>query len=478
MADETTLGTVVTWRVGGNPRGMDPSGRFWRRAPAQQRGQASRSGRAARILAGMLSLFVALGACFWLISLLHLPRPVRLVLVGAGYEDNLQIPHNAYGWRGLQDLAALSDRPVSSWIARLCSARYQLAGEPILLDTRAIDRWGVVLKDFLEPTIVVVMALHGGVDSQGPYLLPQDAKALPESPDRVRMTDVLRLFGRLPRYKKKVLILDTTGLPYHWELGMLRNDFARGLKGLESEIKKIPNFLVICASGDDQRSWVNESSHRTAFLDFLIGALGSRVKGAGALPTWSPRSRVNLEDVFDKVTNEVESWTAVHCNASQEPFILPSGDDGRLLARSIELPPVQRLDETVPLEESDRRSIKQTLGRHWKDYRQLATSPLPPGVADPIRWRRYQQLLRRYDELLRAVGPKAEAKYGDVLERMLAERLKLLERRTTPLTTARAAALTMSLGGRGHRCRWQADGPLGSPRDRPDLVRQDLVAGR
>ncbi len=135
MADETTLGTVVTWRVGGSPRGIDPSGRFWRRAPSHRHGEASRNGRAARIVAAALALFVGVGACLWLISLLRLPRPARLVLVGAGYEANLQIPHNAYGWRSLQALKSLSEQPVSSWMARLCSARYQPAGEPSLLDT-------------------------------------------------------------------------------------------------------------------------------------------------------------------------------------------------------------------------------------------------------------------------------------------------------------------------------------------------------
>ncbi len=320
-----------------------------------------------------------------------------------------------------------------------------------------------MLKELPEPTIVVVMALHGGVDAEGPYLLPQDAKAVPESRDRLRMTDVLRVFSGLPRYKKKILILDATGLPYHWELGMLRNDFARELKKLDAEIKKIHNFVVVCASGEGQRSWVNESAGRTAFLHFLIRALSGTATRASVGSAWPPSKRVNLEEVFDDVAREVNSWAAIHCNAAQEPFILPSGDDGRRLARSIELPPVRPLvDPEAPVED-ERRSIEQALASRWGAFRDLATSPVPIGVADPIGWRHYQKLLRRYDELLRIVGTRGEAEYGEVLAELKAKRLQIAESRTTPLTKARAATLTVALAEGVTHAVSPADGTTPTP---------------
>jgi len=441
--DTTSLGTVVSWRLGGGPRGIDPSGRFWRHAPSRGPGNASRGRRAGWIIAGALFLVVCLASFVWLINLLRLPRPARLVLVGAGYESNLQIPHNSYGWRGLQDLKELSDQPVSSWIARACAARYRRATDPILLDLAAKDRWGEVLKDVPEPTIVVVMALHGGVDAEGAYLLPNDAKALPESRDRLRMTDVLRLFGGLPRHKKKVLILDATGIPYHWELGMLRNDFARALRNLEAEIKKIPNFVVIGSSDQDQRSWASDPWGRTAFLHFLTKGLGGEADRSPALFGWGRGGRVNLEQVFDYLAVHVKGWAAIHCNAPQEPLILPSGEAGRRVARSIELPPIRGLDEPGSSESEKTRSSEQAIVGPWEVYRKLVNSAVPAAVAAPIPVRRYQQLLRRYEELLRAVGPKGEADYGDVLAAIEAQQLEIEQSRMVRLTAARSAALTI-----------------------------------
>jgi hypothetical protein len=443
--ESTNLGTVVSWRVGGGLRGADPSGRFWRRGPLGRPGGDS-SGRHAGWLAGaVLGLGIGLAMTFWLIALLRLPRPARLVLVGAGYRDNLQIPHNAYGWAGLLNLEKLGDRPVSSWLARLCGARYQRAGDPIVLDVRAKDRWGQILRNVPEPTIVVVMAMHGGVDREGAYLLPQDAKAVPESPDRLRMTDVLRAFAPLPRHKKKILILDATGLPYHWELGMIRNGFAGELAKLDPEIKKIPNLIVICASGEGERSWPSEAWGRTAFLQFLFKALEGDAPARTGGGIWPTGARVNLEQVCDDLSSRVNTWAIRHRGAPQQPLILPSGDGWRKVARSIELPSIRAQEEPRSVAGTADRSIEKAISDHWEDYRGLATSSVLPGVATPIPWRRYQQLLRRYDELLRAVGPEKVEEDDDVLGALESQRLDIKQDRTSRLTASRSATLTMPI---------------------------------
>ena len=444
MSVETTnLGTVVSWRVGGG-RGVDPSGRFWRRGPLTQPGGGSARRRVAWLVGLAVVLGLGLAFTLWMFSLLRLPRPARLVLVGAGYQSNLQIPHNAPGWAGLRDLAGLGDLPPSSRLAQLCGARYRRSGDPILLDGRARDRWGDVLRDIPEPTIVVVMAMHGGVDREGPYLLPDDATAVPESTDRLRMTDVFRAFAGLPRYKKKVLILDATGLAYHWELGMLRNDFAAALAGLEPEIQKIPNFLVISASGAGERSWTSEAWGRTAFLHFLSEALAGEGAARTGAVSWSPGARVNLEVVCDDVSSRLRSWAARHRGASQQPMILPSGEEWRKLARSIELPPVIGIENAESASEAAGRSIEKDLGDRWDDYRKLAAMAAPPGVAAPVLWRRYQQLLRRYDELTRAIKMGDERDYGDVVAALDSQRADLKQVRPGRLSGSQSATLMMS----------------------------------
>ena len=329
-----------------------------------------------------------------------------------------------------------------------------------------------------EPTIVVVMALHGGVDAEGAYLLPQDAKALPEAKDRLRMTEVIRLFGSLPRSKKKVLILDATGMPYHWELGMLRNDFALELKKLEPEIKKIPNFVVISASDEGQRSWASDAWGRTAFLHFLTRALGGEADRSPARSGQAPGGRVNLEQVFDYLAIHVRNWAAIHCNAPQEPLILPSGEAGRRVARSIELPSIRGLEEPKSPESKELSSIEQAINGPWENYRKLAASVVQPGVAAPISWRRYQQLLCRYQELLRASGRSGEGDYADIVSAIEAQQHQIEQSSNHP---AQRGAIRYPDDPRrrgGDRVAWRGARPRGTRAGCPELVRQELVAAR
>ncbi len=444
MSVETTnLGTVVSWRVGGGLRGVDPSGRFWRRGPSREPRGSSRGRRTWWFAAAVLGLGAGIALTVWLVSLLRLPRPVRIVLIGADYQDNLQIPHNAYGWAGLRQFAQLGDRRTSSLIARLCSARYHAAGAPIVLDVRARDRWGEALRNVPEPTIIVVMALHGGADRDGAYLLPHDARAVLDSPDRLRLTDVVKLFGQLPRRKKKVLVLDATGLTHHWELGMLRNGFAGELARLDEEVRKVPNLIVIGASGEGQRSWPSEAWGQSAFLHLLFESLQGETAGRATDRPWPTGSRVNLEEVCDDLSARVKSWAARHRGAVQEPMILPSGDGWRTVAQSIELPPVERPSEPAPAAAGKDGSLARDVTERWEAYRGLAISSLAPATAAPIPWRRYQQLLRRYDELLRAVGPGAVEGYGDVLAGLEAQRVEIQQHRAIRLTASRSASLTI-----------------------------------
>jgi hypothetical protein len=468
MSVETTnLGAAASWRAGAG-RGVDPAGRFWRRGPMAQAGGPA--GRRTAALAGLaVVLGVGLAVNLWVFSLLRLPRPARLVLVGAGYRSNLQIPQNATGWAGLRDLARLGDYPPSSWLARLCGARYHRAGDPILLDARARDRWAEALRNVPEPTIVVVMAMHGAVDRQGAYLLPDDADAVPDSTERLRMTDVLRTLAGLPRHKKKVLILDATGLPYHWELGMLRNDFAAELVKLEPQIVEIPNLLVIAASGPGERSWTSEAWGRSAFLHFLTEALMGRSAGATATASWSPGARLNLEVVCDDVSARLRSWAAQHRGAGQQPLILPSADVWRDRARSIELPPIREGPNPAPAatDGGEERAIEAAVLGRWDDYRQLAATTASPGVAMPVLWRRYQHILRRYDELLRAVGTADDRDYGDIAAALDAQRADLRAGRSSRLAGAPSANLVMPVveGVAG------ADGaPMDPAAPEPDVV--------
>jgi hypothetical protein len=67
-------------------------------------------------IAGMAAL-VCGGLLIWAVSWLWPLRPAAIVLIGAGYEDNLAFPANVCGLDGLHELAQPGRRQV---VGRLC----------------------------------------------------------------------------------------------------------------------------------------------------------------------------------------------------------------------------------------------------------------------------------------------------------------------------------------------------------------------
>src|SRR6188768_1943669 len=89
----TAAGGASPWRTQGElPQPLSP-----------------RSRRGVRVLIAFLCLFALCAALVWVALWLRPGKDTALVLIGAGYEDNLAVPHNAYGRQGLHDLAALAD---------------------------------------------------------------------------------------------------------------------------------------------------------------------------------------------------------------------------------------------------------------------------------------------------------------------------------------------------------------------------------
>src|SRR5262249_58436851 len=101
-------------------------------------------------------------------------------------------------------------------------------------------------------TVILFLALHGGADNAGPFFVYEDGDL--NEKNFLRLDEVL---GKIEKLKtnKVVLILDATQVVSRWPLGMLRNEFAHKLQELNDRIEKIPNLVVLSASGPDQRSW-------------------------------------------------------------------------------------------------------------------------------------------------------------------------------------------------------------------------------
>src|SRR5439155_16506872 len=101
--------------------------------------------RKSKIALGVATL-VACSAClFFTLYWLWPPKPACLVLIGAGYENNLGVPHNVYGWEGLNALAEFSQSgsfAPSKW----SSAPLRLKESPARLATTT--EWPRLLDNF------------------------------------------------------------------------------------------------------------------------------------------------------------------------------------------------------------------------------------------------------------------------------------------------------------------------------------------
>src|SRR5262249_22979556 len=151
-----------------------------------------------------------------------------------------------------------------SALSRWWSGTLKLQAGPQELTT---DEWDPKWWDFKEKTVVVFLPLHGGADAAGPYFFLED----PNGEKNLRVEKVLdQLDSEALRDKNKVLILDPTQESANWPRGMLHNDFVRRLKHLKGRVEEIPNLVVLCASDDDQRSWVSEEWQQTIFAHHIV----------------------------------------------------------------------------------------------------------------------------------------------------------------------------------------------------------------
>jgi hypothetical protein len=169
MPNEPIRPGTPAWRKDVKPTGRDSGARpAWRKeqpAAAISEGWWSRR---TKLSLGLLGLGITITALVIVIRLLNPVKPACLVFLGDDYvldgerKPALVTPHNAYGWKGLESLSSLKEKGVADVLGpreefRLNSDWYKRAAE------------------VKASTLIVFVALHGGADGQGPYLLPHEA---------------------------------------------------------------------------------------------------------------------------------------------------------------------------------------------------------------------------------------------------------------------------------------------------------------
>lgn len=341
--------------------------------------------------------FLAVCAGFiWLSTWVRPPQPGRLVLFGAGYETNLLVADNAAGLSGLKQLAAFAGK-----------ASLLKPTPDGLVELRSDAAWEQALERLKEPMLVLAISAHGGKDARGPYLLPQDTDLRDNARQRIRIEAILDQLAKLPASQKKLLILDASIMPSHAALGMLHNDFARGLIELDARIQAIPNLVVLASTSPDELSWASPEWGASAFGYFLLEGLRGSIDADD-----NSDHRIDARELWKYTRDSVNHWSRINRLAEQTPMLLPTGAEGERRASHILVSLVDRQYQPSPPEEnSDATALLKAAWDKWSSLRDLVPAP---GVYAPSRWQQYQAGVLRVEQLVR---------YGDALgaERMQAE---------------------------------------------------------
>lgn len=374
------------------PTGSSPS-RGWKNRPVESKsslGEWFRS-RKARVVTAISLTGVLIAFFVFLIIIIRPVHPACLVLIGSPAEENLAVDANVAGWQTLQR--------INQWVTEADDVKLprMLAKEP--KDLHNLDDWDKGWQDRREKAIVVYLALHGGVDNDGPFFW-LDAPAGQASGTRLLLRTVLASLGKLPADKQKVLILDPTQVPVNWHQGMLHNDFVRALLKLEPEISQVPNLVVLCSSDVDQRSWVSEEWQQSIFGHYLAAGLrGAAIRNKG-------NNHLTVGDLHNYVHEHVDRWVQTNRNRKQTPLLLPR-DKGKALAEQIELAAVDGQDDPDPKDSPGAGfHASADLDAVWAQSEALAKLVPSPGVYSPQRWREYRDLSLRYEQVARIGDPR------------------------------------------------------------------------
>ncbi len=350
-----------------------------------------------RLSVAVMLLGLIGGFVFWLIYIRPQPQ-TSLVLMGSSYDVNLAVPHNAYGWHGLQ---GMKEQLVDS--ARLVDLIYPDGGLEDIKSKKAWDEIWKLMPHKAGKAVIVSLGLHGGADDKGAYLF----LGYPAGQDKVYMKDVLHAVTTAWPKQDIVLALEPVQVPFQWSSGILRNDFIQAVKK-EIDPKKYPKLYALCACDEQQVSWSSEEYGRTVFSQFLIqGLLGAADQDENKnIKT----KRVTLDQLFTYVKGKVANWAKSNKGVAQTPILL-GGEN-----RDIDLVHFDKVGE-VPVP-ARKQVPSRELQEKWKVCEGFRDQVPSPTTYTPHLWRVYRDALIRWEQLERAGAFASSLKLKETCENL------------------------------------------------------------
>ncbi|MBX3399161.1 MAG: VWA domain-containing protein [Gemmataceae bacterium] len=347
----------------------------------------------------------AAGAIVWLILLLMPGKRPGFLAIAADPREGitrLDIPYDPYGW--------LSAQRMLKWMTEAGAKDDQvpkvLAENPLWLDDQ-FDEWieKAAADSDIDP-VVIYIGLHGGVNSEGQPILytGRDAPSPVRESDRpaVQLKKILDKLDEKAAKKRKLVLLDTSrGLPDP-NIGEISNDFVRAVKKhLAEDIAKRPTMTVVLAADDGERAWDSAHLGTTALAHGLLQSLsGSRAGSVGR----ENMSSYRADELFAAIKDDVVKWSKNNRATAQTPQVLPPLDDWRADPVRMEkyaerkfFKPRANTPDIKDYLASGSPSISTDLKDEWAAATALAGRQPAPATYTPIAWRRYRELLLRFE---------------------------------------------------------------------------------
>lgn len=393
--------TNEAWRnaAGGPPRKGKQLG--WKEEdPATTAGSGTR--RTKMFILGVGGA-AAVAGIVWLILLLMAGKRPGLIAIAADptYEASkgvarLDVPYDPYGWHSAQRLLDWAKA-----VAKDDNTPKALGEKPYWLDDQLDDWADQIGKEANIDPVIVYVALPGGVNRAGDPILyaGRDAASPVREADRpaVQLDKIIDKLDEKAPKKRKLLVLDVGRNLPDPNVGEISSDFSRAVKKkLGAKIAANPTLAVVLAADENQRAWDSADLGMTALSYHLLKTLA---QGAGRENMASFRA----DELFESLRREVEQWSKNNRPTQQVPQMIPppgEWDEGRK-AKYAERKFFKPADGGPPLADFVRpapMTPPNELREEWRAAADLAGRLPRPATYTPVAWRRYRELLLRFEQ--------------------------------------------------------------------------------
>jgi|GEM_PF-5290790 len=398
-------------------------------------------------IAALLLLFLAIvGGGVYLYYRLQPPNPPVLLVITtdpAADAADLQAPIDPYGWMSGQELEkwsnrydAIADDAEKKHAPRAVNGSGQFKNNDTIKSEADLADWalrearhsGSLSK--ASETAILYFGLHTGADAEGPYLHVNKGR-------RFHVEKLLAALSAKLGDTRVLVMFDPARQIPDPVRGQLHDGFVDAMKAKEMSdlLAGLANLTVILGCDSGERGWESEELKRTAFAHAIVEGLGGKAQPG--------RDRyVTALDLFKSVKESTSNWSRQNRPTTQTPVLLPEGSEGerRAFETTLMLHHATTDDPAKPADPTP------SLIKRWTVVGALASQSPGPEVYSPRRWRRYRELLLRYEHTARAGEEKSMEALNEELNKE--ERAIRAAQAATFIADSRTASVPM----------WQAAG--------------------